>query len=672
MPAIRTPYGGLLNQNKGGYRDGHLPDHATLATAVKVGLRTRVAVNDFQEMMLPQPIRGALAELGVTVPAPVQQLAMPALLERKSAVVAAPSGAGKTIAALAPIYAKMVDDRDVYKVPLRERRPRCVVLAPTRELAEQLRCVCMKLDEATGLSSLCIASPGVDRKKHRVSKLLKERMPDVVVVHPHQAMRLIEHKRLFIEDLRYVVMDEADALTSSGHGHSGLQLLTMVRNRCAYKHLWPVDTQRVFLTSTMTMGLQTHLLSRYPGITHCVLPRTHRVPFKASVRFYKVTEEEKLDHLRFLLNRGGNRPGELPADEPEHATAEEWPDLPAPTPRWVRARVDGPAAAASAGSALVPVEDDAAHDSRDSAHAPVKCVWENVSAVSAPFTSYIPRVVFQPGERVMVFFKNIDRATALYHKLHELGYKVVLVHAMLPDEIRRRNFARWMSGQCNVILTTDLLSRGIDVRVDRVINFDMPVDAPTFLARAGRTARMGRRGTVSSLFVKNERVIVDVIRGFVRGDIALNAVGNEFSMIKFPTHEAYRKQKRESIARRYVELITRNAIPQHKERKLLTRVAKYRALWRPWNIAVSGGVNPRLIAKTEDRVGNIAVWARREQMAKRMGGSAKFGKMLKIARSGPHSQRFGPATGGGLYDNIRPPTGGAGVGRGAEAPRRRS
>lgn len=95
--------------------------------------------------------------------------------------------------------------------------------------------------------------------------------------------------------------------------------------------------------------------------------------------------------------------------------------------------------------------------------------------------------------------------------MQEQGHSVGALHGKLDSTLRDQMMQDFRSGKFKVLVTTNVLSRGIDIlQVTLVINFDMPLDAngypdsETYLHRIGRTGRFGRTG-VSINFVHNDR-----------------------------------------------------------------------------------------------------------------------------------------------------------------------
>ncbi|KAI2626023.1 P-loop containing nucleoside triphosphate hydrolase protein [Hypomontagnella submonticulosa] len=114
----------------------------------------------------------------------------------------------------------------------------------------------------------------------------------------------------------------------------------------------------------------------------------------------------------------------------------------------------------------------------------------------------------------LVFTQTIDRATALHNELKfdipaEAGgsTRIAALHSSLSDSARSGIVARFRAGEIWVLITTDLLMRGIDFRgVNGVINYDVPTSAAAYVHRVGRTGRAGHEGGVAVTFYTTEDV----------------------------------------------------------------------------------------------------------------------------------------------------------------------
>ncbi|MDT7861747.1 MAG: DEAD/DEAH box helicase [Saccharolobus sp.] len=112
-------------------------------------------------------------------------------------------------------------------------------------------------------------------------------------------------------------------------------------------------------------------------------------------------------------------------------------------------------------------------------------------------------------EKVLIFTRTRERARRLYYILKGKGMKVGLLSGDMPQTVRLRNFYGFKKGRYNVLVATDLASRGIDIiDVNKVINFDIPRDVETYIHRVGRTGRMGRIGEAITLYTFREEEMV--------------------------------------------------------------------------------------------------------------------------------------------------------------------
>ncbi|RKF74257.1 ATP-dependent RNA helicase ROK1 [Golovinomyces cichoracearum] len=122
---------------------------------------------------------------------------------------------------------------------------------------------------------------------------------------------------------------------------------------------------------------------------------------------------------------------------------------------------------------------------------------------------------------VIIFTQTIPRATALHAELlYDIppqaggSSRIAVLHSSLSAAARTATLNRFRSGEIWVMITTDLLSRGIDFRgVNAVVNYDIPNDAAGYIHRVGRTGRGGRKGGVAVTFYTREDV--PFIRGVV-------------------------------------------------------------------------------------------------------------------------------------------------------------
>jgi len=111
----------------------------------------------------------------------------------------------------------------------------------------------------------------------------------------------------------------------------------------------------------------------------------------------------------------------------------------------------------------------------------------------------------------IVFVETKKNADVVHRTLTESGYTSSILHSGMDGEERDLTMKAFRNGESNVLITTNVLARGVDVdNVCLVINYDVPVDAnkdpdfETYLHRIGRTGRFGRKGTAINL-IADER-----------------------------------------------------------------------------------------------------------------------------------------------------------------------
>ena len=97
--------------------------------------------------------------------------------------------------------------------------------------------------------------------------------------------------------------------------------------------------------------------------------------------------------------------------------------------------------------------------------------------------------------QAIIYCNSIRRVDDLYDAMKHDEFPVERIHSGMEESERNSMYEKFKSGSCRVLLSTDLLARGIDVQqVSIVINFDIPKNVHTYLHRIGRSGRWGRKG----------------------------------------------------------------------------------------------------------------------------------------------------------------------------------
>lgn len=95
------------------------------------------------------------------------------------------------------------------------------------------------------------------------------------------------------------------------------------------------------------------------------------------------------------------------------------------------------------------------------------------------------------------------------------NHMVSSIHSDMQQQDRDRVMKEFRSGATRVLVTTDLLARGIDVyQVSIVINYDLPLQKETYIHRIGRSGRFGRKGNAINFITPDEKDNLDAIQKY--------------------------------------------------------------------------------------------------------------------------------------------------------------
>lgn len=105
----------------------------------------------------------------------------------------------------------------------------------------------------------------------------------------------------------------------------------------------------------------------------------------------------------------------------------------------------------------------------------------------------------------IIFVNGIGRVDSLYEAMMNDNYQVCKIHGSLNKDERMDILNDFKSGSKNVLISSDLTARGIDIQqISLVINFDIPKDIHTYLHRIGRSGRWGRKGTAINFICERD------------------------------------------------------------------------------------------------------------------------------------------------------------------------
>lgn len=135
---------------------------------------------------------------------------------------------------------------------------------------------------------------------------------------------------------------------------------------------------------------------------------------------------------------------------------------------------------------------------------------DNRSARKAERRSVMNAVFDEDATTGTIVFANTrDQTDQVAEWLEDQGIAHVVLRGELEGKERRQNLARFRNAEVNVLITTDLGGRGLDIeRVDRVVNLYLPEEVDDYLHRVGRTARAGRAGTVVNIVTQRDHPLM--------------------------------------------------------------------------------------------------------------------------------------------------------------------
>ncbi|HOI84643.1 MAG TPA: DEAD/DEAH box helicase [Acholeplasmataceae bacterium] len=238
----------------------------------------------FSQLNIITPILKAIEQEGYTIPSPIQQQAIPILLEGKDVLASAQTGTGKTAAFAIPIIQALYHQEQRL---LSKRLIQALILAPTRELAEQIKESFRNYSREMSIKIEVIYG-GVSQKNQEVA--LKKGL-DVLIATPGRLLDLINQGLLTLSHVKYLVLDEADRMLDMGFIHDVKKIVKLV----------PEQRQTMLFSATLPkeiMKLANELL-KHPVRIEVTPPEAMVDKIKQSL--YYVSKKEKTHLLIDLL-----------------------------------------------------------------------------------------------------------------------------------------------------------------------------------------------------------------------------------------------------------------------------------------------------------------------------------------------------------------------------------
>jgi ATP-dependent RNA helicase RhlE len=244
----------------------------------------------FSQLSLSPTIARAVAEMGYENMTPIQAQAIPVVLEGRDVMGAAQTGTGKTAAFSLPLLQRMLKHENASTSPARHP-VRALVLLPTRELADQVAEQVKLYAKYTQLRSMVVFG-GMDMKPQTAE--LKKGV-EVLVATPGRLLDHIEAKNCVLNQVEYVVLDEADRMLDIGFLPDLQRILSYL----------PKTRTTLLFSATFSPEIKRLASSYLQDPVTIEVARSNATASTVEQHFYRVDDDDKRPMLkRILLDRG--------------------------------------------------------------------------------------------------------------------------------------------------------------------------------------------------------------------------------------------------------------------------------------------------------------------------------------------------------------------------------
>jgi len=240
----------------------------------------------FSELSLAEPLARAIGEMGFTSMTPIQAQAIPVVLQGRDVMGAAQTGTGKTAAFSLPLLQRMLKHENASVSPARHP-VRALVLLPTRELADQVAEQIKLYAKHTQLRSTVVFG-GMDMKPQTAEL---KRGVEVLVATPGRLLDHIEAKNCVLNQVEYVVLDEADRMLDIGFLPDLQRILSYL----------PKQRTTLLFSATFSPEIKRLASSYLQDPVTIEVARSNATASTIEQRFFRVDEDDKRQALKQLV-----------------------------------------------------------------------------------------------------------------------------------------------------------------------------------------------------------------------------------------------------------------------------------------------------------------------------------------------------------------------------------
>ncbi len=351
----------------------------------------------FSSLGLSPSLLKALAGQNYTQPYPIQQEAIPAILNRKDVLGIAQTGSGKTASYVLPILMNLQG-----KITSKNRHVNVLVLVPTRELAVQVKEVFQTFGAGlpTPVKSMAVYG-GVSINP----QMMALQGVNVLVATPGRLLELVESNSVHLSTIETLVLDEADKMLNLGFKEEVDRILALL----------PKRRQNLLFSATLSDDVNNinQLVLRDPVVIK-IEAESNNIDLITQTA-YNVSDEKKGPLLRYLIKQ-------------------------------------------------------------------------------------------KELKQVLVFTSSTYKADNVADKLRKNGIDAIAMHGKKGQQARTETLHKFKAGTLRVLVATDLISRGIDIKfLPCVINYELPRSPKDYIHRIGRTGRAESPGQAISFITPEDQ-----------------------------------------------------------------------------------------------------------------------------------------------------------------------
>lgn len=346
---------------------------------------------NFKELNLSETLLEAISYMGYEEATPIQEKAIPAILNNRDLIACAQTGTGKTAAFILPVVNNLLKNKAAHKTS-------ALIIVPTRELALQIDQQIQGFSYFTDVQSIAIYGGGTGSEWEQQKKALT-RGSEIIVATPGKLISHLNMGYVKFDDIDYLILDEADRMLDMGFYDDIQKIISFL----------PKKRQTLMFSATMPYNIKT-LASKILNNPQEIIIGLSKPAEGVKQEAFLTYETQKIPLIKKIIN-----------NNPE-------------------------------------------------------------------------------AKSILIFTSTKKRVNDIVRGIRGNGYKVEGISSDLEQTRREEVLRGFRSKQTRVLIATDVLSRGIDIKdIDIVINFDVPGDAEDYVHRVGRTARAASSGLAITL-----------------------------------------------------------------------------------------------------------------------------------------------------------------------------